>query len=64
MQLAVWNGHLSVVEELLKHGADPNKQTNDGMGAVHLASKKGFVKILECLLERGRAAIDMQDKVG
>ena len=45
------------------HGANANEQTNDGVGAIHLASKKGFTDILQCLLELGRAAPDMQDKV-
>lgn len=59
----MWNGHISVVRELLRQGANVNEKTTEGMGAVHFASRKGYVDILKCLLEEGRAAIDMQDKV-
>ncbi len=47
----------------MRNGANSNEQTSDGQGAIHLASKKGFVEILRCLLEKTKTAVDMQDKV-
>jgi ankyrin repeat protein len=37
---AAANGHLEIVKVLLKHGADPTAQSNDGKSALALAEER------------------------
>lgn len=57
---AVW-----AVESLLRHGAAPAKQDNEGMSAFHHAALVGNAKLLEVLLSsRNAFAAKVQDKYG
>lgn len=51
---AQWSAHrISVVEELLTHGADPNLKTGDGKTPLILAIRRGLESIVQCLVEHG-----------
>jgi cytohesin len=51
--LAAQNGHLAVVEALLKAGADAARATTDGRTALHLAAQNGHTAVVEALLKAG-----------
>ena len=45
------NGHLKVVECLIKHGASVNATGSDGWSALHGASENGCLEIVKYLLK-------------
>ncbi|KAJ5196013.1 hypothetical protein N7449_006492 [Penicillium cf. viridicatum] len=46
--------HLAVVQELLKHGADPTKRVEEGLGVpLVVAANKGHLEVVRTLLEHG-----------
>lgn len=51
--LAARNGHLEVVEALLKAGADPDHATADGRTALIMAAEGGHATVVESLLRAG-----------
>jgi len=51
--LAARNGHLVVVEALLRAGADPNHAMSDGRTALILAAEHGHLPVVEALLRAG-----------
>jgi serine/threonine-protein phosphatase 6 regulatory ankyrin repeat subunit B len=57
------NGHLKVVELLLKQQADPNIQTKNGYTALMSASQNGHLKVVELLLKQ-QANPNIQTKDG
>ena len=55
------HGHGSRIQTLLKHGADPNKRTQDGQTALHLLAKKGIgAAAIRALIDAG-ADINSKD---
>ncbi|KAJ5956152.1 hypothetical protein N7501_010431 [Penicillium viridicatum] len=51
-------GHLVVVQELLKHGADPTKRVQEGLGVpLVIAANKGHLEVVRTLLEHGNAKV-------
>lgn len=55
--------HPEEVLRLLKLGADINVRSSKGKSALHCASKAGFIKVIDVLLENG-ATIDATDNKG
>lgn len=54
LHLAAENGHVFVVNELLKHGARTDVMTKvDNQTPLHLAAKNGHVLVVEKLLDNG-----------
>ena len=53
---AVFGGHLSTLEELLKRGADVNAQDADGWTALMEAASKGRADVVRILLAHGADA--------
>ena len=47
------NGHIAVVNSLLKAGADVNKERKQGGTALDLASQNGHITIVDLLLKAG-----------
>ena len=56
-------GHLKSVKALIKAGANPNLQEQDGMTALMWASDAGNLEIVKALITAG-ANVDHQDKDG
>jgi hypothetical protein len=50
---AAMRGHLSMVEWLLQHGADPNLEHGDCVGPLEIALRHPEAEIVECLLKAG-----------
>lgn len=50
---AVQNGHIKIVEYLLKNKADPNFKTSDGFTALDIACGEGRLKIAKLLIKHG-----------
>lgn len=63
LHIAVEKGFLEIVELLLGHDAQVNKQNNWGRTALHLAAEKGFADVVDCLLGAG-ADSSLQEKNG
>lgn len=57
------DAYQSVVQALIKKGADVNVKNKHGLAGLYLAVKKNFFKITEMLLKNG-ASVDEQDKFG
>ncbi|XP_037774211.1 ankyrin repeat domain-containing protein 65-like, partial [Penaeus monodon] len=51
LHLAAWAGHVGVVRELLRRGADFKARGRDGYSAIHYAARGGFVEVLKILHE-------------
>ncbi|XP_056641811.1 kinase D-interacting substrate of 220 kDa B isoform X4 [Diorhabda sublineata] len=60
LMVAAGKGRLSIVRELLAHGADPNIEDNDSWTALLCAAKEGHTDIVLQLLDHN-AAIDHRD---
>lgn len=65
LHLAAKRGHLSVLEKLLKQGADVDVNTKDNFGetALHLAAKNGYLPLTEKLISGG-ADVKLTNKLG
>ncbi|KAF4771351.1 hypothetical protein HAV15_004471 [Penicillium sp. str.  len=51
-------GHLAVVQELLKYGADPTKRAEEGLGVpLVISANKGHLEVVRTLLEHGDAKV-------
>ncbi|KAF5197159.1 Ankyrin repeat domain-containing protein [Thalictrum thalictroides] len=46
-------GHLSTVEYLIEHGADPRALNNHNTTALHLATLEGHIDVMHLLLSKG-----------
>ena len=53
LYIASENGHLSVVEYLIHHGADVNKADKDGRTPLYIASQNGHLSVVEYLIHHG-----------
>jgi len=53
LMMASENGHIEIVEMLLKKGADLDAKNNDGETALKTASEKGHEEVVEMLLDNG-----------
>ena len=53
LMIAAGNDKLQAVKCLLKQGADPSLQDNDGWNVLHYASRSGNVAIIEEILSHG-----------
>lgn len=53
LHVAANNGHLSVVQWLLKHDLDPNATSISGCTPLHVAVSAGFPNIVSALLAAG-----------
>ena len=62
---AVRDGNLTIVNELLKAGADPNMQDAAGITALYLAADGGNEDIIRVLLElKSKIKLDLYDQNG
>lgn len=50
---AAWNGHVRLVELLLRRGADVEHQDDDGCTALHRAARSGHMEVVLVLLGSG-----------
>ena len=60
MMIAARNGHMQIVELLLKRGAHVNLQSSRGTTALSAAAYHGNERVVDVLLQHG-AEIDSQD---
>ena len=63
LSMAVKQGNIKIMEELLKHGANPNSSNNASQTAVFVACWNNNLKSLQLLVENG-ADINTPDKRG
>nr|CAD7429653.1 unnamed protein product [Timema monikensis] len=61
MHTASTNGHLNVIEHLLKISANINACNKYGQTPLHIAAKKNNVKVLQFLIQEG-ALVNFHDK--
>uniref|UniRef100_A0A8C6KFA7 Palmitoyltransferase n=1 Tax=Nothobranchius furzeri TaxID=105023 RepID=A0A8C6KFA7_NOTFU len=60
---ATRQGHLSMVVQLMKYGADPSLIDGEGCSCVHLAAQFGHTSIVAYLIAKGQD-VDMMDQNG
>ena len=60
LMLAAQNGHMQIVELLLKRGADINLQNSGGLAALNAAAYHGRERMVDVLLQHG-AELNPQD---
>ncbi|KAL4659567.1 palmitoyltransferase ZDHHC17-like [Arapaima gigas] len=60
---ATRQGHLSMVVQLLKYGADPALIDGEGCSCIHLAAQFGHTSIVAYLIAKGQD-VDMMDQNG
>ena len=58
LSLAAFEGRNEIVKILLESGADVNKETDDGYTPLYVASEKGELGVVKCLVEEGKAEVD------
>ena len=63
LQLACAGGHSGVAELLIQHGAELERKTPDGMGALHVACRYGHTDTARLLLEKG-ADVEARQNTG
>lgn len=60
LHFAALNGHVNVVELLIRNGADVNAKDDSGLTPLHLASGGGYEEIVK-LLSNSRADVNAKD---
>lgn len=61
---AAMTGNLAVLRELLKTH-DPNTtQPSTGLSALHYASSRGHIQLVNYLLDKAGATVDLEDREG
>ncbi|XP_065846207.1 uncharacterized protein [Oscarella lobularis] len=60
---AVVGGHCEIMEALIKHGCNVTAKSNDGNGALAIASQKGLSDVARKLVQMG-VSINDRDQVG
>lgn len=63
LEIAISRKSIFITNLLLKHGADPNVETTEGLKPLHLSCFHGCLSITQCLLEFG-ADVNAYDKQG
>ena len=53
LRMAAARGHVEVVEELLRRGADPELSSSEGRTALYWAKKQGHEAIARRLIRHG-----------
>ena len=53
LHCSAFNGHLSVVEYLVNHGAEINAKNNENLTPLHYSDSFGFQSVVEYLLIHG-----------
>ena len=57
-------GFLSILRQLLQHGAKVNAKDNTGSTPLHRAAGSGQAEAVQVLVEEGNAKVDSKDKTG
>ena len=60
LTLAAWQGHVDVVDYLLRNGADPNRRDNFGVAALHKAVGHGHLRAALRILGDGGCDVDLR----
>jgi Ankyrin repeats (3 copies) len=61
---ASMTGNLAVLQELLRTH-DPNiTQPSTGLSALHYASSRGYIQLVDYLLDKAGANVDLEDREG
>ena len=60
--MAVDNGHIDIVKDLIAHNADINMKKSNGETAILEAAEKARADMVVLLLEHGAEANDVNDK--
>lgn len=55
--LSFRQGHLSMVVQLMKYGADPSLIDGEGCSCVHLAAQFGHTSIVAYLIAKGQVRL-------
>jgi ankyrin repeat protein len=63
LMIAVQRGHKNTITRLLKHGADPNKQSVYGKSCLHMAIELCNIEITELLLNGLRSRNQMNQTI-
>ena len=50
---AAKEGHVSVIDTLIKKGEHVDTKTGDGMSSLHIAVENGKATVVECLIGHG-----------
>ena len=61
---AAWSGDLELLQYLIENGSDIFSETNDGSSCLHLAAKRGHLKICRALLENYNLDMYARDDSG
>ena len=64
LHLAARGDHITVVETLLKHGADPFRVSSRGETALHLAAEHDSFQVIQTLLKSGLSPYESKKMVG
>jgi ankyrin repeat protein len=57
-------GFVSILRQLLQHGAKVNAKDNTGSTPLHRAAGAGKAEAVQVLVEEGNAKVDAKDKTG
>lgn len=61
---ACWLGEVKAVSSLISEGADPNYGGQEnGLTALHYASRQGYFEIVDCLVTEGHCDVNMRGTV-
>jgi len=61
VHIAVLNGYVEEVRELLNHGANVNTENKDGVTTLHIAGQEGHDEVARDLLNHG-ANVNTENK--
>ena len=63
LHLAAEQGHLEVCNALLAHKAFVNSRSKIGLTALHLAATRGYKELVQTLIQKHNAAVDVNTLV-